>query len=271
MKRASRLSACALSIGGLDPGGGAGILADARAMARAGVLGCAATATLTVQSTSGMRSAKAVRSEELLAQIKEVLRHQRVHAIKTGALGSLANVRATARLLVLHPEIPVVVDTVMLPTRGRARLLDAAATKALFSDLLPRATLATVNIPEAEALTGRRITSLAEAREAGLALVAKGIFAVLVKGGHLEGPRSVDVLVTESQTLELARERLPLRPTHGTGCTLAALVAGRMAAGGASPRDEEALVDALRWAKRVHHEALTQTADVGGDMRVLFL
>ena len=269
--RKAKSAVCALSIGGLDPGGGAGLVADARAFARAGVLGCAVTATLTVQSTSGLRASRAVPAAEMEAQAREVLRVQRVNAIKTGALGSSANVLAVAHLVGKYPEIPLVVDTVLLPTRGSARLLESSAVRALKKELLPRATLATVNAPEAEVLTGLRVTRLAEAEAAGRKLLETGVFAVLVKGGHLGGKRAVDLLVSADETVELSRDRLELGPTHGTGCTLASLVTGRLARENVEARDLEGLLDVLKWSKRVHHEALEDARDVGGDLRVLFV
>ena len=268
----AKAAVCALTFGGLDPGGGAGILADIRAFSRAGVLGCAVVTTSTVQSTSGMRSARAVDTSEVEAQAREVLRVQRIGALKTGALGSTANVRALARLAGKHSDLPLVVDTVMLPTRGSARLLESAGMKALRDELLPRATLATVNVPEAEALSGLRVTRLSEAEEAAKKLLKTGAYAVLVKGGHLTGKRATDLLVCENgETVELTKDRLELGPTHGTGCTLASLIAGRLARDGAPARNFDALLDALKWAKRVHHEALEEARDVGGDLRVLFV
>ncbi len=267
----AKRAACALSIGGLDPGGGAGLLADARAFARAGVLGCAVTATLTVQSTSGLRASRTLDRAEVEAQAREVLRVQSVRAIKTGALGSAANVRAVARLLGKHASLPVVVDTVLLPTRGSARLLESGAVRSLRDELLPRATLATVNVPEAEALTGLRVTRLAEGEAAAQALLKTGVFAVLVKGGHLTGKRATDLLVSADATIELERDRLDLGPTHGTGCTLASLITGRLAREEATARSWDELVSAVRWAKRVHHEGLEEARDVGGELRVLLV
>lgn len=258
--------ACVLLVGGLDPGGGAGILADARAVTRAGAFGCAAIAVLTVQSTSGMRSATPVSSRELIAECMEVVKHQRVRAIKVGALGGADNVKAVGDFLAIHRDIPSVVDTPMLPTRGRARLLAEKAVRALRDRVLPRATLVTVNAPEAEALTGLRVTRIDEARDAAKAILGLGAHAVLVKGGHLGGPRAVDVLATSERVVTLAAARLRVKPFHGGGCALASLIAGRLAA------SDEAfdLEPAIRWAKKTHHAALARATDVGGDLRVLF-
>ena len=258
--------ACVLLVGGLDPGGGAGVLADARAVARAGAFGCAAVAVLTVQSTSGMRSATPVAARQLIAECTEVVKHQRVRSIKVGALGGADNVRAVGDFLAIHRDIPSVVDTPMLPTRGRARLLEEKAVRALRERVIPRSTLVTVNAPEAEALTGRRVTRIDEARDAAKAILALGAHAVLVKGGHLGGPRAVDVFATSERTISLAAARLRVKPFHGGGCALASLVAGRLA----SAEDPFDLEPAVRWAKRIHHAALARATDVGGDLRVLF-
>jgi hydroxymethylpyrimidine/phosphomethylpyrimidine kinase len=261
-----------LAIGGLDPGGGAGVLADARAIHRAGAFACAAVAVLTVQSTSGMRAATPVGKRELIAECTEVVKHQRVRAIKVGALGSEENARAVGDFLAIHRDIPAVVDTVMIPTRGRARLLEERAVATLRKRVLPHAALVTVNAPEAEVLTGLRVTRLDEAHDALLALLRLGCRAVLLKGGHLGGPHAVDLLAiapTGSQraaasVIELSAPRLVMLPTHGGGCVLASLIAGGLAAA-----PERVLAEAVRWAKDVHHEALRVSSDVGGDLRVL--
>ncbi len=257
--------ACALAIAGLDPGGGAGIAADLRAFAAAGVFGCAAVAVVTVQSTAGLRAARALPAREVLAQAREVLARQRVGAIKTGALGSAANVRAVAGLLARHPEIPAVVDPVMLPSRGAARLLAARAVDALRDALVPRASLVTANAPEAEALTGLRVATLDEAADAARAIVLLGARAALVKGGHLRGRDAVDVLAMDGQIFGLAMPRAKAGALHGTGCVLASLIAGRIAA-----RPADALHAQIRWAKRVHHAAIVAAYEVGAGARVLW-
>ena len=264
---------CALAIGGLDPGGGAGVAADLRAFAAAGAFGCAAVALVTVQSTAGLRAVRALPAREVAAQAAEVLRHQRVGAVKIGALGSEGNVRAVAALLARHGRVPVVVDTPMAATRARgrgthARLLASRAVAAVRDALLPRATLVTANADEAEVLVGQRVTTVGEAHDAALALVAAGARAALVKGGHWGGASAIDVLAVGGDVTELRAKRLA-DGAHGTGCTLASLVAGRLAVRTAARVDAGALVAAVRWAKRVHHGALARAVDVGGPARVL--
>jgi hydroxymethylpyrimidine/phosphomethylpyrimidine kinase len=258
---------CALAIGGLDPGGGAGIVADLRAFAAAGAFGCAAVALVTVQSTAGLRSVLTLPARQVVAQAGEVIRHQRVRAVKLGALGSEANVRAVARLLAAYPATPIVVDTPVAPTRGAGRLLAARALGALREHLLPRATLVTVNAPEAEALLGAKVRTVGEAHDAARALVEAGARAALVKGGHLTGPTATDVLALGDEVIELRAQRLAIGPTHGTGCVLASLVAGRLAVQGRA--GDGGLLEAIRWAKRIHHSALARAANVGGPQRVL--
>ena len=271
-KKAVR-AACALTIGGLDPGGGAGLAADLRAFAAAKVFGCLAVAVITIQSTSGLRSARSVRSREVVAQAREVMRHQHVRAIKTGALGSAANVRAIGDFLARYPNVPAVVDPVMLPSRGAGRLLAVAAVDVLKKRLIPRAALVTANVPEAEVITGARITSVQSARDAAHHICRLGARAALVKGGHLGGREAIDVLVVDGETLELRAPRLNIVPLHGGGCTLASLIAGHIAADERAFESDGAAIikDAVKWAKRVHRGALGRPRDVGGDLRVLML
>ncbi len=253
---------CVLAVGGLDPGGGAGLLADARAIDKAGAFACGVAAVLTVQSTSGLVRSFPVSAARVYAQAREVLRTQDVRAIKTGALGTIQNVRTMARIADAYPKLPLLVDPVLSPTRGRGRLLAASATRALCTHLVARATLVTANVPEAEALLGVRITSLDDARSAAELLVAIGAGAALVKGGHLEGREAVDVLAIGSEVIDLRAKRLRLHALHGGGCTLASFIAAKLALG-------LTVEDAVRWAKKAHHKALANAVDVGGEMHVL--
>lgn len=258
---------CALAIGGLDPGGGAGILADLRSFHAAGVFGCAVVAVMTVQSTSGLQAAEAVSSKQILSQARGVLRNERVRAIKIGALGSTQNVRAVAELLATNKDLPSIIDPVMLPSRGKARLLPERSTAVLRDMLLPKTTLVTANVPEAEAILRTRVTSVSDAHDAALALVRLGARAALVKGGHLGGSDATDVLAVGTDVLELRAKRLRIKAVHGGGCTLASLIAGRIAS--SEDASDEGLVAAVKWAKRTHHNTLQRSCDVGGDLRVL--
>jgi hydroxymethylpyrimidine/phosphomethylpyrimidine kinase len=261
--------ACALAIGGIDPGGGAGVLADLRAFAATGAFGCAAVAVITVQSTAGLRSARPVPARELSEQILEVLAHERVRAIKVGALGSASNVQAVGQIVERFPAVPAVVDTPLRPTRGKGKLLADDAIEALRTALLPRAALITVNTEEAGMLVGHPVRTVDEAKDAARALEALGARAVLVKGGHLSGPDAIDLLAVGREVIELRARRIACGPLHGTGCTLASLIAGRIAVRGSIPLTSSALVRAVRWAKGRHHRALRRVADVGEGSGVL--
>jgi hydroxymethylpyrimidine kinase/phosphomethylpyrimidine kinase len=257
---------CALAIGGLDPGGGAGIAADLRAFATFDVFGAAVTTLTTVQSTNGIRSAAPLPAALITAMAREVLSAQHVRAIKIGALGSVANVRAVTQILQRHKNVPAVVDPVMIASRGSARLVSQQGVVALRKELFPRATLVTPNAPEAEILSGVRIANLQDAKEAARKLLEYGPKAVLIKGGHLAGARAIDVLALENGEIhEFASERLPIRTQiHGGGCTLASLITAKLA-------HEEDLVSAVRSAKRTLHRALSDLRNVGGTLRVIVL
>jgi hydroxymethylpyrimidine/phosphomethylpyrimidine kinase len=268
----------ALTIAGLDPSGGAGIAADLRAFAAAGAWGAAVCAALTVQSTRGVRAVRAVSTQFVIAQADEVLSDARVLAIKTGALGSAANVRAVARLLEAHPEIPAVVDPVMLPSRNtgenKGARLDGPGSLTALRRLARAATLVTPNLAEASALLGgATIRGDADARDAGVALVEAGSHAVLVKGGHGAGPEAIDWLIVGAQTkrvVRIARPRRATPPLHGTGCTLASLIAGRLAAksAGEMPGADE-LIAAVRWARGRLDAAIRAPLTTGHGLLVL--
>jgi hydroxymethylpyrimidine/phosphomethylpyrimidine kinase len=213
-----------------------------------------------------------------MAQAREVISHQRVRAIKTGALASAANVRKVSELLAIHRELPAIVDPVMIPTRGGARLLATSALSAMRRELVPRATLVTANAPEAEALTSLRVLDIESAKAAALAITKMGARAALVKGGHLRLTEedAVDVLAIDGEIILLRAPRLRVPPLHGGGCMLAALIAGRIARQLAHDplkftRDSRSLiVDAVRWARKAHHRLLEKNVrDVGGALRVL--
>jgi len=259
---------CALSIAGLDPSGGAGIAADLRMFRAAGVWGCAALAVITVQSTVGLVSASSVETNLLLGQAREVLRHENVRALKTGALGSASNVRAVSALLRDHPSLPAVVDPVMIATRSPlgARLLDAAALEAM-RELMRLSSVVTPNLDEAEALAEMQIRSADDLSRAARALVAAGARAALVKGGHLEEGPMVDVLAVGRRVIRFKSPRLAMPPFHGGGCSLASLIAGRLAWLGRN--DDDAIVEAVRFGRRRLRRSMRRAMSVGEGLLVL--
>jgi hydroxymethylpyrimidine/phosphomethylpyrimidine kinase len=266
--REVRRARCALIIAGLDPSGGAGLAADLRMMRTAGVWGCPVLAVVTVQSTAGLVSATALDAELVLQQAKEVLRHQRVVVIKTGALGSSDNVKAVCQLAREHPSIPMVVDPVMVATISPtgARLLDPKALEAL-RESLTLATIVTPNIDEAEALLQRRIVEPQDLAWAARALVREGAKAALVKGGHLTQGPAIDVLAIGKRTIKMISPRLPLPPFHGGGCSLAALIAAQLARQGDTT--EHGVIEAVQGARRRLRRALRSATDIGDGLLVL--
>lgn len=242
------------TIAGSDPTGGAGLQADLKTFAAHGAIGTAVVTAVTVQDQKGVHGVDPVAPADVAAQIAAVLATRRPAAIKTGMLWSAETVRAAVQALEGF-DGPLVVDPVLVATAGGA-LLEADALPAMREALLPAATVATPNLPEAAALLGAaRIEPGAEA-EAARALLERGPAAVLLKGGHDRGEQAVDVLATREGVERFALPWVDGAGGHGTGCTLAAALAARLARG-------EPLRDAAWGAKRYVHRALTAGAAWG--------
>lgn len=259
-----------LVVAGLDPSGGAGLAADLRAIAAAGAWGAPVCAALTVQSTRGVRAVHAVRAGLVLDQAREVLGDAFVRVIKTGALGSAANARAVATLFDEHAALLKVVDPVMAPSRGEARLDGARAVAAMRLLALRGDVLVTPNLRETTVLLGEDVVTIGGAEAAARALVARGARAALVKGGHGEGAQSIDYLATKRWVRAIARPRKPGLDVHGTGCTLASLIAGALAASGRRGAFTDGdLEHAVSWARDRLDAALGAPRTVGGGLPVI--
>jgi hydroxymethylpyrimidine/phosphomethylpyrimidine kinase len=230
----------ALTIAGSDSGGGAGIQADLKTFAAYGVYGASAVTAITAQNTVAVSAVHVLPGALVRAQIDAVLGDIGADAVKTGMLGSVDVVRAVVDALRAHRPPAVVVDPVMIAKSGNT-LLDTDAVAAVRERLLPCADLLTPNAPEAAALTGHEVHSVATAREAALRLHALGPKAVLVKGGHLPGGEVVDLLYDGHHVHELRSQRIASTHTHGTGCTLASAIAAGLARGAGL---EAAVIDA---------------------------
>lgn len=216
----------ALTIAGSDPSGGAGIQADLKTFHQFGVYGEAAITLITVQNTLGVSRVEVLPPDLILQQIQAVLDDIPPQAAKIGALGNAAAVKAIAALAETF-QFPLVVDPVMISKHG-ARLLDDDAREALIHELIPRATLLTPNIPEAEALTGLQVTNIDEMKAAAERLVKLGAKSVVIKGGHAKGA-ATDILLHEGEWHEFTGERIATRHTHGTGCTFSAAITAELA------------------------------------------
>jgi hydroxymethylpyrimidine/phosphomethylpyrimidine kinase len=223
--------AVALTVAGSDSGGNAGIQADLRAFRTFGVHGCTAITALTAQNPFGVRSVLIADPTFMGEQLDAILEVYTVGAIKTGMLATAEIIEVVANRLLLQNRIPKVMDPVMLATSG-APLLAEDAMEALSKKLLPLATLVTPNLPEAERLLGRPITTPEEQQDAARALADLFSCAVLVKGGHGTGMCAEDILFDGEKLSLLSSPRLeqPLS-THGTGCSLSAAITASLACG----------------------------------------
>lgn len=219
-----------LSIAGSDCSGGAGIQADIKAISANGGFAMSVIAALTAQNTRHVTRVDMTAPEMVLAQIRAVRDDIRIDAIKIGMLGTAEIIAAVAEGLE-GLDCPVVLDPVMVSKSG-ARLLDRSAVSALCADLLPLAMIITPNLPEAADLLGRREAQTQEDMNGqAQALLALGPRHVLLKGGHLPGGSSPDLLAGPDETKWFEAPRVESKNTHGTGCTLSSALATQLALG----------------------------------------
>lgn len=220
-----------LSIAGSDPSGGAGIQADLKAFSARGTFGMAALTALTAQNTRGVSGVHVLPPDFVAQQIRDVFADVRVDAVKIGMIANAAVAEAVAEALAPHRGVPVVIDPVMI-AKGGAALLDPQAVETLKRRLLPLATLVTPNLPEAAALTGLpEAKTRGEMADQARALLALGPAHALVKGGHLGGATSPDVLAGAGGETWFEAPRAQTKNTHGTGCSLSSAIAAELAKG----------------------------------------
>ena len=221
----------AMTIAGSDSSGGAGIQADLKTFSAMGVYGASTLTALTAQNTCSVSAIHEVPADFVTQQLIAVLSDLNVAAIKIGMLASVSIIEAIGAVLKQYPDIPVVLDPVMVAKSGDA-LLHHDAIHALREVLFPLATLITPNIPEAAMLNGTLdATSEALMEQQAHALGAFGCSSVLLKGGHLGTKDSTDLLLLNNTVHRYSYPRLPTRNTHGTGCTLSSAIAAELAKG----------------------------------------
>jgi hydroxymethylpyrimidine/phosphomethylpyrimidine kinase len=263
------------SIAGSDCSGGAGIQADLKTISALGGYAAAAVTAVTVQNTMGVQDVHPVPAPVIEAQIDAVMSDLHPHAVKIGMMTDEACVAAIARALsrqraaastmpatVTQNPFFIVCDPVMISTSGR-QLLSADAVDCLTRTLFPLCTLITPNLPEAEALLGERLTSIAAMEQGGSTLAARYGCSVLIKGGHLNGNDMCDVLTYRhtadseggsapdvTYTLHhFTAQRIASGNLHGTGCTLSSAIATHLAFGCPLPQ-------AVSQAKSYVHDAI---------------
>jgi hydroxymethylpyrimidine/phosphomethylpyrimidine kinase len=221
----------AVTIAGSDSGGGAGIQADLKTFAAFGVYGASVITALTAQNTKGVTAIHDLPADFIAAQIDAVFSDLNAGAVKIGMLSQPPVITAVAAGLDRYSQTNVVLDPVMVAASGD-RLLVPAAVEVLRRELIPRALIITPNLPEAAVLLdGTIAASEGDMRDQAERLLALGPRSVLVKGGHGEGPESVDIFFDGAIELRLPAPRIATRNNHGTGCTLSSAIAAGLAKG----------------------------------------
>ncbi len=227
---------------GLDPSGGAGLIADVRVVSALGCRPVGVVTALTVQNTTAVVDTEAMNADRVREQLEFLLSDVEVRAVKIGMIGSSAIAQGVGRALALTAA-PVVWDPIVHPSRGDVRFVDSLFGHAVAA-LAPHVTVLTPNAGELAFMTGTAIASIDDARIVGRALAERMRTAVLVKGGHLGGDESVDLLCEPGGIVELrGRRTAGGEHVHGTGCALSSALAAHLARG-------LALVDACRAAKQ---------------------
>ncbi|OHV82274.1 bifunctional hydroxymethylpyrimidine kinase/phosphomethylpyrimidine kinase [Rhizobium sp. LCM 4573] len=249
-----------LSIAGSDPSGGAGIQADLKTFSARGTYGMAVLTALTAQNTQGVSGVHAVPPDFVADQLRAIFADIRVDAVKIGMIANAAIAEAVTDTLTSTRDMPIVLDPVMI-AKGGAPLLSSDAVAVVTRKLLPLATIVTPNLPEAAALLGEEV---AESREdmavQAERLRALGPAAVLIKGGHLSGAESPDVLANADGLTWFEARRAPTRNTHGTGCTLSSAIAAEL---GKGAHAAEAVAIAKRYLSGAIAQADTLTVGSG--------
>ncbi|HEX2843030.1 bifunctional hydroxymethylpyrimidine kinase/phosphomethylpyrimidine kinase [Hyphomicrobium sp.] len=243
------MTAIALTIAGSDSSGGAGIQADLKTFTALGVYGASVITAITAQNTMGVQGVLTLPPDIIAAQMTSIASDLSVGAIKTGMLGDRATVETVANGLREFAGVPLVIDPVMVATSGDV-LLAPDAIDAVRTRLFPLADVVTPNLREAARLLEAPVaSSLDEMERQAEHLLALGAKAVLIKGGHGDGPEAIDILASKDGFRRFSAPRIATRHTHGTGCTMAAAIAARLA-------EKDTLVAAVAAAKQYVWQAI---------------
>lgn len=245
----------ALTIAGSDSGGGAGIQADLKTFSANGVYGMSAITALTAQNTLGVNDIHAAPPEFLEKQLRAILDDIGADAVKIGMLHSKEVIRTVVNILDEYKPSNVVIDPVMVATSGD-KLLQDSAIEVLAGELLPRATLITPNIPEAEILLNRDIQNIEDMKSAVAELTKTGSRSALIKAGVLDDHWLVDIFFDKKRDKirDFEFSKINTDNTHGTGCTLSSAIAAHLAR-------KEALEVAVANGLGYIHEAISKGAD----------
>jgi hydroxymethylpyrimidine/phosphomethylpyrimidine kinase len=246
--------ACALTIAGTDPSGGAGIQADLKTFQELKTYGMSVITSVVAQNTTGVKGIHDLPLPMIEKQLDAVMSDMPVHAIKTGMIANVEMMEIIAEKLT-KKQMPFVIDPVMVATSGDA-LINEQARDYLRDYLLPLSTAVTPNIPEAEYLTGIKITTNGDMIEAAKKIVHEyKAGAALIKGGHLTGD-AIDFLYDGETVNTFSKKRINTVNTHGTGCTLSAAITAYLAQG-------NDLLTAVKNGKVFVTEAIKESFDLG--------
>ena len=219
----------ALTIAGSDSSGGAGIQADLKTFAAHGVYGMSVITAITAQNSLGVLAVQDILPDIIARQIEAIFADMGTDAVKVGMVSQPETIRTIAAGLRKYAAPLVVIDPVMVSKSGY-HLLQPEAEAVLVKELLPLATVVTPNIPEAEAILARTISTLTDMEAAARAIHAMGAKTVLLKGGH-RAEDATDILFDGHVCRRLEAPRVPTKNTHGTGCTLSSAIAANLARG----------------------------------------
>lgn len=265
-----------LTIAGLDPSGGAGIVADIKTFSAFDCFATAAVASLTFQNTSGVYGAANQTAETVRRQIEPVLQDYEVSALKTGMLPTGEIIEEVARIVEEYKLGNFVVDPVVRSTSG-FDLIDDRALRVLIEKLFPLSTVITPNVPEAERIAGMKIENFEDVKKAARVMQSQGAKNVLIKGGHISisdfgfriweleekdqklktgNRKAIDFLFIGDDLQTFAADFIETTATHGTGCTLAAAITANLAHG-------KTLSEAVETAKRFVTEAIRTAPGLG--------
>lgn len=243
-----------LTIAGSDSGGGAGIQADLKTFSAHGVFGMSVITAVTAQNTQGVFAVQDISEEVIQKQIEAIFDDISVEAIKIGMVSKIETIKIIAKTLGRYEIKNLVLDPVMISKSGY-HLLQDDSKEALIKHLLPLATLATPNIPEAELITGLEITNVDDMKKAAELIHKMGPKYVLAKGGHLEG-EAIDILYDGEKFNYYTSPRINTKNTHGTGCTLSSAIASNLAKG-------YSIYDSIERAKNYISNAIKESFTLG--------
>jgi len=246
----------ALTIAGSDSGGGAGIQADLKTFTALRVFGMSAITSVTAQNTNSVLGINNLSPEFIELQIDAVVKDIGVDAVKIGMLSTKEIIGSVAAKIKEYSLKNIVLDPVMV-AKGGESLLNSDAEGVLVKELLPHATVLTPNIPEAEVISGLRISSIEDMKTAATKIRTLGPENVLIKGGHLDKSKdAVDILYDGTDFFEFRTPRVDTRNTHGTGCTYSAAICAGLA-------KNLPVLDSVKEAKYYVTLAIQNSFDIG--------